>query len=217
VEWVPGATPTAFFYDQNGNEVSQIILGDKSLAEVLTLFEENNFKAGVSTLDYGEPIAVREYGGHTYKFFNIENPKDTAADFASSLNGYVATITNQNEQNFLGQVLKELEMTKAWLGGSDSEEEGIWKWSGGPEKAVVFWSSNPESNIGGFSLWFTGEPNDIESEDCALFFPDGWNDVTCATEKAALVVEIGEEPLQDVPYPPPSSVTPGEEEAKPDL
>jgi len=221
VEWVPGATPTAYFIDQNGNEVSQVVLGDKTLTELLVLFEENHFQPSVTTLNYGEPIAVKEYAGHTYKFFNVENPKDIAADFARSLNGYIATITNQNEQNFLGQALKELQITKAWLGGADSEEEGNWKWSEGPEKGVVFWSSNPESNIGAFTLWFTGEPNDIDSEDCGIFFPDGWNDVTCSTEKAPLVVEFGNEPLQDVPYAAPEGTTTTEPasvgEAKPDL
>jgi len=213
VEWVGGATPTAYFYDSEGNQVSQEVLGDRSLAELLTVFEQHKFTASVETLPYGEPAGVKEYGGHTYKFYNVENTKDFALSFTGTLDGgYLATITNQQEQNFLGAALREFSITRAWLGGDDTEEEGVWKWTAGPEKGVVFWSTNPESNIGGFNLWFNGEPNDVDNEDCGIFFPDGWNDVTCATEKAALVVEFGDQPILDEPYPieSPAEITPPE-------
>jgi len=221
VEWVHGATPTAFFYDEAGTEIEQVVLGDRDHSELMTLFAEHHFKPVINTAIYGEPLAVREYGGHTYKFYNIENPKDFAAEFAGSLNGYLATVTNQQEQNFLASVLEELKISRAWLGASDSEEEGTWKWTHGPEKAGVFWSSTPEKNVGGYYLWFHGEPNDIDSEDCAVLLPDGWNDVRCATERAALVVEFGEQPVEEVPFPRQSASTPSEsvtaEEPKSDL
>jgi len=49
-----------------------------------------------------------------------------------------------------------------------------------------------------------------------MFFPDGWNDVCCLTEKNLLVVEIGQDPLVEPPLPPPTEEPPPNEE-KPDL
>jgi len=214
VEWVPGAAPTAYFFDESGTQISEAVLGDRSFTELLTLFQEHSFKP---TLDYtpypDQPLAVREYGGHTYRFYNTENPMQAAMDFAKSSGGYIVTVTSAQEQDFLGKVLKELNIPKVWLGATDIEEQGIWKWNDGPEKSNVFWTANPDAGVVGYSFWFKGEPNNIDTEDCAQLFPDGWNDVSCDAEKTPLVVEIGNEPLQE----PPVASTPVESENKPDL
>jgi len=223
VQWVGGATPTAYFYDNTGNEVSQVVLGDRSLTEMLTLFEEQSFTAEVENIVYSdEPVAVREYGGHTYKFWSTENYFPVAQAFVAQKHpdGYIATITSAGEQAFLGNTLKELSIIKAWLGGKDVEE-GKWQWLGGPEKDQVFYDIYAKDEIAkapGYKLWFPNEPNNIDNEDCSVFFPDGWNDVSCDTEKAALVVEFGNDPLVEPPSEPPAEpVASPTDEAKPDL
>jgi len=216
VEWVPGAAPTAYFYDGTGTQTSEVVLGDRSLTELLSLFKENGFAPTVESQPYSEPLATREYGGHTYMFFNTENPLNPAMEKAKSLGGYLVTVTSSQEQDFLAKVLNELQMNRAWLGASDESEEGVWKWTDGPEKDVVFYNHNPESGVTGYNIWFKGEPNNVDSEHCANVFPDGWNDVCCLTEKNPLVVEIGQDPLVDPPLPPPPEEPPSTEE-KPDL
>lgn len=216
VEWVPGATPTAYFYDGTGTQISELVLGDRSLSELLSLFAENGFTPSVESQPYSDPLATREYGGHTYMFFNTENSINPALEKANSLGGYLVTVTSAQEQDFLAKVLTELQMTRAWLGASDESEEGVWKWTGGPEKDVVFYNSNPESAVtGAYSLWFKGEPNNVDVEHCANVFPDGWNDVCCLTEKNPLIVEIGQDPLVEPTLPPTEEPPPTEE--KPDL
>jgi len=215
VEWVGGMAPTAYFYDSSGTPTSEVELGDRSFTELLTLFSENSFTPTLETIPYPEtPVSTFEYGGHTYKFYNTENPYQVALDFAKSSGGYIVTVTSAQEQEFLGKSLLQVGIPKVWLGASDSEEEGTWKWDNGPEKGTVFWTSKPEVEVKGFSFWFKGEPNNIDTEDCSLLFPDGWNDVSCLVEKAALVVEIGNDPLQEPPVPDP---VPVETEKKTDL
>lgn len=217
VEWEHGATPTAYFYDESGNKVSEAVLGDRSLTELVQLFAEQGFVPTVDTTPYPQlPVTTREYGGHLYHFFTNENPYVNALEQAHSLGGYIATIVSQQEQDFLGNVLNELQIRNAWLGASDQDTEGEWKFLEGAEKDVVFWSNNPESGVSGFAFWFKGEPNNADEEDCATFFPDGWNDVSCITEKAALVVEVGNNPLVEPPAPTPTEEAPAEE-AKQDL
>jgi len=219
VEWVPGAAPTAYFYDGSGIEVSQSELGDRTLTEIMDIFKEKGFEPRVTINPYStEPEATREYGGHTYHFFSAENPLSIAEDQARKLGGYIATITSALEHAFLGDALNELKINKAWMGAVDKDEEGEWKYSAGPEKDTVFYSGKPDSGISGYSNWFAGEPNDADSEDCSTFFPDGWNDVGCDTEKAPLVVEVGNEPLVEPLAPPTHSTEPiPAEEAKSDL
>jgi len=212
VEWVPGAAPTAYFYDPSGTEVSEVVLGDRSLTELFELFAEKGFVPTVETTAYPtEPVSTRTYGGHTYHFYSNINPYATALEFAHSLGGYIVTITSLQEHNFLGTVLNELQIRQAWLGATDHAEEGQWRYPEGPEKDVVFWSANPESAVTGFSFWFKGEPNNADTEDCSTFFPDGWNDVSCSTEKVALVVEVGDDPLVEPPVPTEQSEPPLEE------
>jgi hypothetical protein len=202
--------PTAYFYDASGAQTAELELGDRTLTELLDLFSEKSFTPTLETLPYPEtPHGSRDYGGHSYKFYNTENPKAVAEDFAQAQGGYVVTVTSAQEQAFLGKSLGELGIAKAWLGATDSEEEGTWKWSGGPEKGMVFSRKDAESGGGAFTFWFKGEPNNIDTEDCSNVFPDGWNDVSCIVEKAPLVIEIGNDPLQEPPVP--------EEEKKVDL
>jgi len=203
VEWVPGAVPTAYFYDATGAQTSELVLGDRSLTELISLFKDNSFTPTVETQPYSDPLATREYGGHTYTFFNTENPLTFAVEKAKSLGGYIVTVTSSLEQDFLAKVLGELQMARAWLGASDESEEGQWKWTDGPEKDVLFYSHHPENPVNvGYSHWFKGEPNNADGENCANVFPDGWNDVSCLTEKNGLIVEIGQDPLVEPPLPP---------------
>lgn len=95
--------------------------------------------------------------------------------------GHLATITSSAEQAFLESAFRGA--TDLWIGGSDAEEEGVWRWECGPEAGQVFTRIDGENHIDeGYSNWQLGEPNDYQDgEDYLLWnysrFADyGWND-----------------------------------------
>ncbi|XP_055008085.1 CD209 antigen-like protein E [Boleophthalmus pectinirostris] len=79
-------------------------------------------------------------------------------------------INSDQEQKFVHSLFPN----NRWIGLSDLEEEGVWKWLDGSLLNISFWS--------------VGEPNDgIGNEDCAeIMYRDrlsNWNDLSCAEER----------------------------------
>ncbi len=133
--------------------------------------------------------------GHYYQVINVGSAitwsaAKTAAE-ASTLNGlsgYLASITTKEENDFIYAKAGQ----NAWLGGTDRDAEGCWKWSGGPDDGKIFTNDNEVDNCvvdSGYTVyekpfganefgWNTAEPNDHGSgEDRLHMKTDGsWND-----------------------------------------
>ena len=115
------------------------------------------------------PEGAVEFNGHYYHIFDMDNIKtwSDAKTFCESQGGYLATITSQEENDFLYNYIKSEGYSSAYFGLTDSEREGAWVWSNGEEVSYI--------------NWHYGEPNAENSEeDYALFYykyDDGtWND-----------------------------------------
>ena len=104
-----------------------------------------------------------------------------AKALATSRGGYLATITSSNEWNRLVPLLINSGAQNFWLGASDEQVEGEWRWVTGEPFT--------------FSLWDFGEPNNCcGGEHFLAVTTNFWNDAGTranSDSRAAYVIERG--------------------------
>lgn len=111
--------------------------------------------------------------GHWYEFVSTSVTAPEAFAFAqassfSGMQGYLATITSADENNFVSITLAG--GSGAWIGGSDDGDEGNWTWRNGPEAGQAFTFTN----------WSGGEPNNCCGGENYVVTNWGygtWNDI----------------------------------------
>ncbi|HZH94478.1 MAG TPA: hypothetical protein VEY06_01275, partial [Flavisolibacter sp.] len=145
-------------------------------------------------------LSVYPVNGHLYELVpaGVSWP-DAKADAAGrtyfGLQGYLATITSQSENDFIQGKLS----ANGWIGASDdylqinaatgmttfasqAEAEGNWYWVSGPEAGTQFSINNDPPSQLTYMNWNPGEPNNfIDAEHYGEFYGTGdnagmWND-----------------------------------------
>ncbi len=143
--------------------------------------------------------------GHYYEYVpSIGITWNNARTAASNrtyygLQGYLATITAADEAQLAG----EQAAGAGWIGGSDEQTEGIWRWMTGPEIGMIFWNGGVNGTTPNFAKWNNGEPNNSGNEDYAhitapgVGIPGSWNDLSNTGEASGdyqpkgFIVEYG--------------------------
>ncbi|SDF36033.1 PKD repeat-containing protein [Methanolobus vulcani] len=85
------------------------------------------FVLGGSTLYFEGTGHYYEYVSYTSTWATAKANADTKT--MEGMQGYLATITSDEENNFLMEKIQ----ADAWIGGSDDASEGYWRWVTGPE------------------------------------------------------------------------------------
>jgi len=114
--------------------------------------------------------------GHYYQYIPNLGITWSDARIAATTNtyygiqGYLATLTAADEAQLAG----EQSPGAGWIGGSDEQQESVWKWMTGPEAGANMI----------FTFWNNGEPNNLNEEDYAHITAPGvgilgsWNDLS---------------------------------------
>ena len=107
------------------------------------------------------------FNDHRYMIFDNDKTYHEAEAYCESLGGHLATIHNQEENDYLYRYMVSQGYASAYFGFSDEANEGEWKWVNGDS---VFYTN-----------WADGEPNSgRDTENYAQFYweyPNGkWND-----------------------------------------
>ncbi|AWN41722.1 hypothetical protein DK389_15910 [Methylobacterium durans] len=149
--------------------------------------DDNFASSSVNTAGF----AYNGVNGHYYKFVDGGYTFVQAQAAAAASGGYLATVTSAQENSFIFGLTAG---AYAWLGGSDAQTEGQWRWVSGPETGTTFWNggTNGSASSGQFANWQPGtEPNNLGDEDHVHMWPGGyWNDSNGASP-FGYVIEIG--------------------------
>ncbi len=160
------------------------------------------FEAAIQDVEFSSssssPAGIRQFSitvgeanylpstGHYYQYIPSLGITWTAARDAAALStyyglqGYLATLTTQDEADFSGSQASGV----GWIGGSDAVTEGVWLWVTGPEAGTNFWNGTAGGSTPNFAFWNTNEPNQSGDEDYAHIThpnvnPNGsWNDLS---------------------------------------
>lgn len=98
------------------------------------------------------PDGAMEYNGHYYLVVNDPEYWTDARDACENMGGHLATITSQEEQEFVAGLIENSGTQKNyWLGGSDHDSEGDWVWITGEA-----WT---------YSNWRIKQPDNRNTED----------------------------------------------------
>ena len=131
------------------------------------------FVLAMCTVSYAAP-AIWADNGHTYDFIMASTSWHNARSFATSLGGYLTTITSANENAFINSMFNTGSGSNfSWIGGQEPSDNGAWYWQTGPEAGNQF--SNVKTPIAPYNYanWGGIEPNDHKAEEDYLIFNIG--------------------------------------------
>jgi hypothetical protein len=92
-------------------------------------------------------MVTNRANGHTYKRFDTPSSWAQARTACAAKGAHLATITSQQENDFL--VSQLLQTSRAWIGGTDEQSEGAWKWVTGEPWSFQNWLPNQPDNCTG--------------------------------------------------------------------
>ena len=148
------------------------------------------------TSDPTDPPGFVAFNGHLYRYVKGLYTFAEAQAGAAALGGHLATVTSGAENAFLAGLIAGQDLG-AWLGGSDVSEEGVWRWTEGPEAGTVFWNGLADGSApaGQYTNWSVGEPNGIwngieEDHFHMMANSDKWNDASGYWSTMGYFVEI---------------------------
>ncbi|MDD2304422.1 MAG: lectin-like protein [Prolixibacteraceae bacterium] len=181
----------------NGVAAQAINSGAAAIAFNGEVMLSNTSGVTLTASDYDISFKKAVNSGNSFALDATARTWNDAYTAHSSTNSYLATITSRME---LAAAMAVVPSGGAWLGGSDQETEGTWKWVTGLEAGTIFWTTALSQGIkgyvgtnGSFVNWNTGEPNNSSGNEDALQIrnnTDGfWNDLPATISTLASVVE----------------------------
>ena len=141
-----------------------------SCVYLLIKCEENRKQSCVESCKEGEQ---ERFGEHCYSWSTEGAWWGGAKSLCERMNGSLAAVTSMEIHNFLmTKVDKDNWRTWYWIGGSDKQREGTWKWEDGSEWDFTNWASRP-----------IRQPSGGDNHDCLQIYDktatNGWNDGSC--------------------------------------
>lgn len=105
--------------------------------------------AAADTIVVPEGLVSGVYNGHTYAVVEEKMNWANAESYCESMGGHLVTITSEGENEFVVNLLSEIAVSDYehyYIGFSDEETEGEWKWVTGEAVEYTNWGENQPDN-----------------------------------------------------------------------
>ncbi|XP_051745521.1 galactose-specific lectin nattectin-like isoform X2 [Ctenopharyngodon idella] len=114
------------------------------------------------------------FGCRCFRFFSSHYTWAGAEKYCLYYNGNLASVHSHEEYMFIQKLVRQTThaTTRAWIGGSDAAEEGVWLWSDGTKMIYQIWSPGNPSN-------YLGKEHCLEMN----YGNGNWNDGNCSVKK----------------------------------
>jgi len=146
----------------------------KTIALTLTVFTVSTListtSVTVTAAEQYSPIVTQDFNGHTYSVYETGLSWYDAESYCESLGGHLVTIISADEQNFVQTLIKDGKKMQYWIGATDEETWGIWKWVTGEKWEYTNWGSGEPSN----SKYYNKDGEHF----LAMRLTGNWNDST---------------------------------------
>jgi hypothetical protein len=100
-----------------------------------------------------------------------------ASELCADAGGALASIDGVELNDWLTEQMQARSADDFWLSGTDTEDEGIWRWADGR----VFYPAPADAGES-FAPWDAQQPNDLNGEDCMRSLEGVWRDLSCDLE-----------------------------------
>ncbi len=124
-----------------------------------------------------EPTVMAEYNGHSYFYYTEPVTWYAAKLISEDLGGHLVTITSEEENTFLYNIIGS--SYSAWIGATDKDQENSFRWITGEEFSYAPWDDDQPDNWSGpegaenfVVIWYesNGHWNDATGCDKLYFF-----------------------------------------------
>ncbi|XP_027024902.1 galactose-specific lectin nattectin-like isoform X1 [Tachysurus fulvidraco] len=110
-----------------------------------------------------------QFGSRCFRIFKTATSWDDAEQNCVIMGGHLASVHNKAEYMFIQALVQNALNSNAqtWLGASDVQQEGVWKWTDG--------------SAFDYTNWAGGQPdNKNKMENCLMMnYQACWNDAVC--------------------------------------
>ena len=113
------------------------------------------------------PNDWKEHGDRCYLWSDKKRTWADAEELCKKKGGHLASVTSEAVDAYIAGEKEKRWLKNLWIGGSDKEIEGVWKWTDGSP-----WN---------FTNWYIGQPNNLRGHDCLRYINDKkeWDDTAC--------------------------------------